>query len=595
MRKILVILLLILVLSGCQAGTLETPIEQELNRIKDIIPESFTEDLVLPEPSEGFEFDYEIENKNVKDNTITYTPSETSFDIELEIKILHNEIEEKYYITITNLGDEDIYEQYLIDKYFEDTFNIIDAYLPERVVSNTTMYEHSNGQTFITYSTSCGYLERNRLIYEFNETDQLCTLTSEIIYKGETRVEELDYIMSSIDNLPKLPAIYITTDLNQPIDSNETYTRATLTLDPNDNFDVDPLEDIPLGIRLRGNSTLSFPKKAFKIKFDEKIEFLNEHKEKDWILLANHVDQTLVRDAVAFNLAADLRMDFSPSYTFIDVYINGVYQGNYLLTDQIEVTNDRVNIEENVPDIDTGYLVEFDIGLYREIEQQGFTDQNYFLLDEWIPMVLKSPDSSDSHYSEAQKDYIDNYFNDLLNTLRNQEDYSELLDDSTFIDWYIVNEIMQNVDAGYSSVFFYKDKGGPVKMGPVWDFDLSSGNAGYIPRDPESFWVYRQDGNPFIYYLMQYSEFVDKLQDRWNELYYPVLRNVPETVLLFSDSITESRYQNFELWDVIGVDQSWYTAPELLALTEYNDHIWHLYDFLETRITWLNEEINNLT
>ena len=334
------------------------------------------------------------------------------------------------------------------------------------------------------------------------------------------------------------------------------------------------------------------PKKPYKIKFEDKQALLSEYSEKKWVLLANHVDQTLLRDYLAFSMAGKLDMITSPSFTFVDVYINGEYQGNYLLTDQVEVSENRVNIEEKVSDINTGYLVEYDIGLYREGLEN--TDENFFLIDE-IPFVIKSPDFEDDHYVIEQKEYIEEYFNTVLTTLKNKGDYSNLIDESTFIDWFIVNEVFKNVDSGYSSVYFNKDKDGLLEMGPVWDFDISSGVPGYISiedRGPTGWWTARSDKNVFFNLLMEYPSFRENLKDRWNEVYEDTIEVVLDEIFYASDLITQSRYNNFELWDIIGSEQDWYTSPEIYDLKTYDEQVWFLYDFLKTRIEWIDGELN---
>ena len=155
--------------------------------------------------------------------------------------------------------------------------------------------------------------------------------------------------------------------------------------------------------------------------------------------------------------------------------------------------------------------------------------------------------------------------------------------------------MFKNVDSGYSSVYFFKDKGGKLKMGPVWDFDLSTGNPGHLRDDlrgPEGWYTSRSDKNVFFYYLMQYPEFQEQLKDRWNEVYESVILGTLDDVLIVSDSIAHSSYMNFQKWDIIGINYEWYTASEIYDLKTYDEQVWFLYDYLEARIDWLNEEIN---
>jgi len=334
------------------------------------------------------------------------------------------------------------------------------------------------------------------------------------------------------------------------------------------------------------------PKKAYKIKFDEAQYMLSDYAEKEWVLLANFADQTLLRNALAYQMGQDLAMDFAPMVRFVDVYINGVYQGNYLLTDQVEVSSNRVDVEEKSTDIDTGYLIEYDMRIYDE--GLDTTEENYFLVG-GVPFVIKSPDIEDDHYSHDQYVFIRNYVQEVYDTLVAKEDYSDLIDEASFIDWFIVSEIFKNVDSGYSSVYFHKEKGGLLKMGPLWDFDLSSGNYGHLQEDlrgPEGWYTPRIDKNVFFYHLMQYESFRTNLKARWNEVFQDVVIKMIESIYPMSDMITKSRYYNFMTWDIIGTYEDWFISPEILALDTYHKQLEFLRDFLIDRVNWLNTEIN---
>lgn len=568
--------------------------DAEFERLYPLIPSTFSEDIVLPSGKEPFEVNYQIDNQDLVGNVISYELLPNDQNIILEIHIRSGEVMEKYYVDILQLGDEELYNDVQTNQVFYRAFLKADAYIPSTATSNFTLHMFEENQELdVEYLVDCTEIVRGRVEYTFPNEETACNVYTSIRYNNETRTQIIPYVMSAVDDLPKISAIYIETEGDAPISNNYDYVRGSLSMynagDKNNPY----LEDVPLGIRLRGNSTLFMPKNSFKIKFDSKIRLTNAYQEKDWVLLANFTDQTLVRNFVAFQMSRGLQMDFTPSYVFVDVYLNDEYLGNYMLTDQVEVTNDRVDIEENVTDIDTGYLLEYDVGLYR-IGLEN-TDENYFVID-GIPFVIKSPNHYDEHYSISQKNYIENYMNDVFDTLERQEDYHDLIDEASFIDWFIVSEVFKNVDSGYSSVFYYKDKGGLLKMGPLWDFDLSSGNQGHLGDDlrgPEGWYTARQDKNRLFYYLWQYDEFKEALQDRWNEVYEPVILPVLDHIFEATDLITYSRYQNFQRWDVIGVNIDWYTAPEVYALKTYDEQVWFLHDYLETRIEWLNEEIND--
>jgi hypothetical protein len=93
-------------------------------------------------------------------------------------------------------------------------------------------------------------------------------------------------------------------------------------------------------------------------------------------------------------------------------------------------------------------------------------------------------------------------------------------------------------------------------------------------------------------YLLEYDGFKAALKQRWNEVYETVILQALANVYLFADSIARSRSMNFDMWDIIGNYEDWFISPEILALDTYEEQLFFLYDFLDTRITWLNQEIN---
>jgi len=473
--------------------------------------------------------------------------------------------------------------------------NIIDQ-IPDEIAGDLLLPDLSYSYVDIAYETDDIEIFNHVLVYPFPETDQDIDLTITLTYQNTTISNTISRTVLSYDHLPKVPEIHIHTTNNAEITSKDEYLTGTLEL-REFNEDLEEsilLEDEGIQIRLRGNSTFHMPKKSYKIKFDKKTALLSDYKEKDWVLLANYTDQTLIRNYLAFEMSRRMDMAFTPGATFVDVYVNDEYQGNYLLTDQVEATNDRVDIEENSSALDTGYLLELDNRLYTKDPDE--IDENYFIIFGYY-FIIKTPDWDDPEYSIDQFYFIEDYINTLYHTLEDGEDYTHLIDEQSFVDWFIVNEVFNNVDGGYSSVYLYKDKGEKLHMGPVWDFDLSTGNPGHLDetlRGPEGWYISLFEKNKFYYFLMNHESFREALKERWQEIYEDIILPVLDDIYQISYEITRSRYDNFERWDIIGTNQAWYTAPEILEQDTYQGQIWFLYDYMSTRLTWLNEEINNL-
>src|SRR5690606_9261219 len=142
----------------------------------------------------------------------------------------------------------------------------------------------------------------------------------------------------------------------------------------------------------------------------------------------------------------------------------------YLLTEQVKISKDRVNAIDS--DITGGYLIELD-------RNPNVDPEDYYFNIYDTPYNLKEPEET----SNERKEYIENYMKDAFDALysSNFKDinlgYQKYIDVDSFIDWYLVNEILKNADAAnYSSIFFHKSAGQKLKMGPLWDFDLAIGN-----------------------------------------------------------------------------------------------------------------------
>ncbi len=278
--------------------------------------------------------------------------------------------------------------------------------------------------------------------------------------------------LSAIDDTG-LPKLSIYTEGEEDITSKEEYLSCTVTLEgASENFDF---SDLPAGIRGRGNTTWKwFPKKPYRIKFDEKQPMFGEKKNKSWVLLALYNDFSYIKDRLAFGMADAIGTDgFVPSYNYVELYLNGSYEGLYLLTDQVDENSGRCAVEEDftAEDTDVPFLVEMDEYSYLE----GEKDVAWFTVN-YRDYTVKYPEAED-RYNEEQFLFIKDYIkktDDLINkkgvTLA---ELSTLIDVQSFIDYYIVQEAMGQSEINGKSVYMSREKGGVLKMGPVWDFDWS--------------------------------------------------------------------------------------------------------------------------
>ncbi len=266
-------------------------------------------------------------------------------------------------------------------------------------------------------------------------------------------------------------------------------------------------------IRMRGNSSVKYQKKNYAIKLDEGTSLLGMGKAKRWVLLGNHLDKSLIRNQMTFDMARFAGLEYTPDCRQTAVYINHEYMGLYLLTEKIEVDDDRVNIRDleketeklndkkpetypafgnpyansgslkgfripNEPDDNTGgYIIEYDHDLHNYA-----AEPSVFITDRCMAVIVHSPE----YCSEAQIEYISGLMKGFENAIFSKDGrdpasgkhYSEIADFDSLVNKYLINEISKNYDSNMASEYFYKpddsvsDK---VYAGPVWDMDNTYG------------------------------------------------------------------------------------------------------------------------
>ena len=386
----------------------------------------------------------------------------------------------------------------------------------------------------------------------------------------------------TIDTPSELPTLHIYTEKEI---EKEDYVSARYIFSENGQAE-EVLWEVTGRIKGRGNSTWGMPKKPYKIKFDKKQAFFDQQKNKTWILLANYADKTLLRNYLAYQLASKLSTPYPPSHSFVEVYLNHKYQGNYLLTDQIEIKAGRVDIPElsvtdNSPDVITG-------GYLLEIDQRVKDKDKPYIETPTFPIRIRSPKAP----SPEQLQYINHYVNEAESVLFGKnfqhptEGFRKYFDEESMIRWIFVSEIFKNVDAkDFSSIFFHKDRHGKLTMGPVWDFDLSAGNAMHCEEcmNPEGWYVF---DHPWFKRMYEDPDFQEKVSLLWTE-HKPSIQQILPSLKHMAHEIYVSQHNNFKLWPNFS-DPNWAVAP---GLHSFESHIDFLYDFLDKRIKWMDKEL----
>lgn len=373
-----------------------------------------------------------------------------------------------------------------------------------------------------------------------------------------------------------LPVVFVETPDGQAVTSKDEWLKdSRLRI-----YDEDGAlsYDGPMAIKGRGNTTWNAPKKPYALKLEEKAEVLQMPKHKRWVLLANYLDRTLMRNHIAFYLAQSegIALEWTPRGRFVDVIFNGKHQGCYYLCEQIKIDKNRVDIHENEPeDVDGGFLLEWDTN-YDEVNKFRSPVFDF-------PVMIKEPDEED--LTPAQFDFIKDYVYQVEYTLT-QDDfaetgtYKELIDVDSFIDFWIINEVTGNDECNWpKSCYMYKDKGGKLKAGPVWDYDYATFGKFYGKfHDMRAIWN-RQ--------LFQDPSFVRRVQERW-VLLRPEFEKALDEITRTANLIRTSAEANEKLWPITG---SSVNGDEKLS---FQEAVETMKQKLAEQLEWMDVNIREL-
>jgi hypothetical protein len=368
-----------------------------------------------------------------------------------------------------------------------------------------------------------------------------------------------------------------------------------------------------IGIEIRGQSSQMFPKKSYGFETrnpqgaDTSVSLLTMPDESDWILHAPYSDKTLMRNPLTYYLGNRMGR-WQPRTRWCELYLNGDYRGIYLLVEKIKRDKDRVNIDKLLPEdvkgdsVTGGYIVKVD-------KLDGLSQAEYFTTN---PISY----SNARHYSftyvypsyniitTEQKAYLRDYLTRFENALNGTafkdpvSGYLPFIDENSFIDFEIIQELTNNVDGYRYSTFFYKQnvsEGGKLCAGPLWDFDLCYGNVDYSPRNlATNQWLFTHyganEGSCMHWWarLMQDPDYLNLL--KWR---YTSLRNGPlntDSVFYYLDSqkefLGDAIDRNFTRWPILNS----YVWPNYYIGGTYDNEMDYLKSWTSDRLDWLDSK-----
>ena len=410
-------------------------------------------------------------------------------------------------------------------------------------------------------------------------------------------------------------------------------------------FDTGPgllnsLTDVPAhkfvaGIEFRGSSSQGGPNfyflpnipvkmpYGFEIwtdttgKFTKELSLANMGAESDWVLNASYNDRTFLRDFLAQRLGQKMGL-LSSEVKFVELILDNQYQGVYLLMEKIKQGKNRVPIDKlRVTDtsgdaLTGGYILKLDKNT-GSAPNVSFSSNYVTPLSRNKPQFLIDYPKKDSLVS-PQLNYIKSVMTDFEkslfedNPLEPSAKYRKMMDIPSFVNYFFINELSKNVDAYRLSTFFYKErdsKGGKIKMGPVWDYNLSFGNADYYNGNRTNGWMFNigneipeivKDGSqaPFWWSkLLGDTVYVNKLSSRWKELRRSVINTnyIYQQIDSVQAVLKEPLARNFQRYPLFGK----YIWPNGFVGANMDQEIAYLKDWFPKRIAWIESKIQMLS
>lgn len=360
----------------------------------------------------------------------------------------------------------------------------------------------------------------------------------------------------------------------------------------------------PMVIHVRGNSSRWFDKPGYRIELVDENgnnnpqSLLGMDAHHEWALHGPYLDKTLLRNYIWYNLAGEI-MDYAPNVRFCELMLNGEYRGVYVLTELIGAGKDgaRLDLSADVKDNTyTGYLLRLDrYDDSREDWLRSLTTYTY-RNDPELKLEIEFPGAekrTPALCSAIKQDF--SRFEKALYSYdydHKQYGYTRYADVDSFVDYFILNEITVNYDAGAYSTYIYKDTGGKLKM-CVWDFNNACDN--YQELSVMQVPHFELQNRLWFGMLMKDEGFVERILSRYRELRKTYLSE--EALNRYIDDVIEylgpAIERNFSRWGYSFEDDTLLT-PAQRNLHSYEEAVGQLKGFLKMRGDWMDDNIDTL-
>lgn len=359
----------------------------------------------------------------------------------------------------------------------------------------------------------------------------------------------------------------------------------------------------PYGIELWTDSTGVKSKRLSLVQMPE---------ESDWVLNASYNDRSFMRDFIAQSLAGRIGLLHSKA-KFVELIINDEYRGVYVLMEKVKQGKNRVPISNLYPtenagdDVTGGYLLKIDKSSGSPSSSWKSNYTSGITATQKCEFQIEYPQYG--IITQQQLIYIRDYINNWENKLMTEDmndpkaSFRDYMDVSSFVNYFILNEVTRNVDGYRLSTYLYKDKeslGGKIKMGPAWDFNIALGNADYLEGWKTDGFVYKameNDGGKNDYWqvpfwwnkLIQDASFRKALATRWKTVRSSFLNT--NTLFATIDSaqiaLKDPLIRNFQKYPLMG-KKIW---PNYYVGASLSDEVNWLKNWIQGRLVWLDAQM----
>lgn len=429
----------------------------------------------------------------------------------------------------------------------------------------------------------------------------------------------LSYKIKNKLQLTDVPTLYLTipdvTDLDKDLVKNRQtgealYHKASIDVVDKNNT-LEEFSDDKLDIKVRGNSTADPSKRAYRLKFgkDEKDkvtgELIKTHKhdlmgggyaKRNWALLANCFDHSLIRNALTCELGKIIGMPFNPGYCFVDLVINGDYRGTYQVTDHPEVGSHRIDIDE-----DKDWYIEFQ-------GRSDMLDEPYLNIKDLPMFSIKNPDYTDAADADKLaalkvkmedwvKQWKSGFSYDASITQSDTKGWRAYNDEDQLLKWFLETEITADYD-GYMTIKAYRATDGKLFWGPVWDKDLAWDNYGDYTKTLGAalenassirYYVYNPGSGTAI---LSDPRFVKRVYETYNKLVEDGLeQKLLDIVDQLHQRVNQTQQLNFEKWGITNANGG---LQKFHEWTDYAQYPEQLKTFITARLAFLKEKFKEI-